>query len=121
MEMFILLIPIVMPNFITRIENYVIILILIWFLLIFPLAAFMKFNYTTLAIDYDNYMVNYNCINIEGGKSTHSAWVAGRRQTLNATLKIEVDNLVKNHFATDAFFSTYQNDDFCAPRVNLEN
>jgi hypothetical protein len=74
-----------------------------------------------MAIDYDNYMINYNCVNIEDGKSKHLAWVAGRNKIMNETVKNEVDNLLKKYFVTEHFFSTYQNDDFCAPRKNLEN
>lgn len=77
----------------------------------------MNFNWNVLAIDYDNYMIGYNCINIDHQKSMHFAWLAGRSTKLNETVQIEVDALIEKYFVKEIFFGIYQNEDFCAPRA----
>lgn len=80
-------------------------------------TAKMKFNWTILATDYENYMINFNCVNIDGQKSLHYAWLAGRSTQLNDTVKKEVDVLIDKYFVREAFFGIYQHQDFCEPRV----
>ena len=77
----------------------------------------MNFNWTILAIDYDNYMIGYNCINLDHHKSMHFAWLAGRSTKLNDTAQNEVDALIEKYFVKEIFFQIYQKEDFCAPRA----
>lgn len=76
-----------------------------------------KFNWTLLATDYDNYMIGYNCVNLDHQKSMHFAWLFGRSAKLNESVKSEVNALIEKYFVKEIFFGIYQNDDFCAPRV----
>lgn len=79
----------------------------------------MRFNWTVMATDYENYMINFNCINIDGGKSMHFAWLAGRNTTLSEDSKKKVEALIDQYFVREAFFSIYQHRDFCEPRAIL--
>lgn len=77
----------------------------------------MQFNWTILATDYNNYMISFNCINLDDQKSMHFAWLAGRSPKLNEIVQKEVDALIEKYFVKEFFFGIYQNEDFCAPRA----
>lgn len=67
--------------------------------------------------DYDNYMISYNCVNLPGGSSEHTAWVAARNTELTDDVENEVNQIINKYFYASAFFKVYQKDDFCSPRA----
>lgn len=74
-------------------------------------------DFKFLSTDFTNYMMLYDCKNVDNGKSKNLFWIMSRKTTIDDSVEEKVNSLIDTYFDRDGLMIVNQNSELCGLRI----